>query len=134
MELLQNSDSIELLSESKIKEYATENKLEKKNQEEFEAPDYLNVEDEKSVEIDPKSKISLFDNYYKIFSEHPVFSNYGPLRKIGQSKELSDKKAEYKVEVQKFFFELGIILEYKIENTLTNIVNIKLIFYQFKNL
>lgn len=61
------------------------------------------------------------ETYRKLFAENGIFKSYGPLRKISNSKGLTDSKCEYLVSVVKHLFDNHIILEYKIKNTLENI-------------
>eukprot|EP00828_Plagiopyla_frontata_P025127 TRINITY_DN320_c0_g1_i2.p1 TRINITY_DN320_c0_g1~~TRINITY_DN320_c0_g1_i2.p1 ORF type:complete len:620 (+),score=92.92 TRINITY_DN320_c0_g1_i2:335-2194(+) len=63
-----------------------------------------------------------FQEYQQLFSENPTFSNYGPLLYMTSSKSLTDDQSEYLVKSQKFIFQNHIVIEFKIKNTLTNLL------------
>ena len=64
----------------------------------------------------------IFENYKKLFKENKLFQSYGELKKMCKSIELTDPKSEYVVTLIKYFFEEHIVLEFKVKNTLNNIV------------
>lgn len=81
-EKIQNSHSIDILSEENIHKFASENKLEKKPelQEAIQEgiPDDFLIKNAKKQEDKEES----FEKYKRLFAEHAVFSEYGPLFKI----------------------------------------------------
>jgi len=73
-EKLQNSKELEILSEASIKKFAIDNKLDKKPAK----AETLDQEGYVPKQVEPE-KEDLFFKYLKLFKEHPVFSEYGPL-------------------------------------------------------
>ena len=76
-ELIQNSNDLALLSESSIKKFAVDNKLDKKpvkTDDKTQNPEEIFVQ--KPVEADKENS---FLKYTKLFKEHPLFNEYGQL-------------------------------------------------------